>query len=214
MPGDAVGGIIAVEALISGAGEDVDDAVGGHHADGVIAGDGDVDLARGIHRQPRRQMQVRIGGEPGVAPEARGVDVAVAGERGDDAVGVHLADAVIQRIGDVEVARGIERDALRRIQLRVDRGTAVAGETGARIARHQGQRAGAIDLEDRIAAAEIDIAAGDRELPRLADRRVQGRYRGSGRSPSGDGGNRVLLRERSACQQQDRESQHASSKSR
>ena len=138
LAGDAVGRIIPVEAPVAAAGKNIDDAVCGHHADGIVARDGDIDLAGGIHRQPRRQMEVGLGGEPGVAPEARGVDLAVTGERGDDALGVHFADAIVQRIGDVDIARGIERDSLRRVQLRVDRGTAVARETGARIARHQG----------------------------------------------------------------------------
>jgi hypothetical protein len=87
---------IAVIALISSAGEDVDDPVGGDHADGVIAGDGDIDFARRIHHDSRRQMQPCLGGGPGIAPETWRVDAAVAGEGGDDALGVHHADAVIE----------------------------------------------------------------------------------------------------------------------
>src|SRR5215475_6109684 len=41
------------------------------------------------------------------------------GENRNHAVGVHLADRVIARYGDVQVARGIDRDRRGRVNLRV-----------------------------------------------------------------------------------------------
>src|ERR1019366_6246925 len=115
----------------------------------------------------------------------------------------------------IDVTGRIQSDALRRVELRVDGWAAIARESGARIARNQRERTGAIDIEDRVTAAEIEIGAGDGQLPRLTDGSIQGRHRGGRGRAAGDGGNGVLLREGSyARQQQDRESQHACRKSR
>src|ERR1019366_4538411 len=163
------GVVIAVVARVSRAGEKVDEAVGGDHADGVIGGYRDIDVARGIHREGRRQMQAGVGGGPGIAPEAGEIDGAVAGEGGDHALGIDHADSVVQRVRDIDVTGRIQSDALRRVELRVDRRAAIARESGARIARNQRERTGGIDLEDRVTAAEIEIGAGDGQLPRLTD---------------------------------------------
>src|ERR1019366_1297603 len=133
-------------------------------------------------------MQAGVGGGPGIAPEAGGIDCAVAGEGGDHACGVDDADSVVQRVRDIDVTGGIESDALRRMELRVDGGAAIARESGARIARNQGERTGGIDLEDRVTAAEIEIRAGDGQLARLTDGSTQGRRRGGRGRAAGDGG--------------------------
>ena len=107
---------VTVVAFIAVAGEDADDAVGIDHADGVVRGGDDIDLARLIDGDGDGRMDLGIGGGAAVAPETGLREAAIPREGADDAVGVHHADAVIQRIRNVEVAGGIERHALRRVE--------------------------------------------------------------------------------------------------
>ncbi len=205
---------VAIVTLVSRAGEDIDDAIRGDAADGVVGGSGDIDVVGGIHRDRHGQVNIGIGGRSRVAPEAGDGDIAVAREGGDNALRIDHADAIVQGIGNIEVTGRIQRDALGRVQLRADGGTAITGEAGSRVTRDQGQRPGAIDLEDRVSAAEIRVAAGKHDFSRLTDRRGEGRNGGGRRRAAGNGRNCVLLRKgRRACHEQERESQHAVDKS-
>ena len=71
----------------------------------------DVEVARAVHRHACGKAEFRAGGRAAVALEA--VCAAVAARHGgDDAVGVHLADARLFRVRDVEVARAVHRHAI------------------------------------------------------------------------------------------------------
>jgi len=51
----------------------------------------------------------------------------VAGDCGDDAVGIHFADAEILGVGNIDIAYSIDSYGMRRIQLRLYRWSAVTG---------------------------------------------------------------------------------------
>ena len=195
---------VAIETRITGARVEADGAIGRHLPDSMIARGADINVAGGIHRHSHGDVQVGVGGRTGIAPETGNGDEAVAGKGGDGAARIHLAHPVVERVRNINIARRIERDALRRIQLSIHGGAAVSPEPGARIARDQGQGPTAIQFENGVSAAEIEIAAGHRDLVRLADRSVHRRSRCGGRRAPGYGGYGVLLgkRNRAARQQQ------------
>ncbi len=104
----------------AGAGQRRHDAVGRHLADRVVAGVGDVEIARRVQRQARRRVEARRGALP--VPEAFGA----AGERGDTAVGAQHADAVVvAAVADVERAMRVQRESVRVGELRL-RGRAIS----------------------------------------------------------------------------------------
>ena len=197
---------VAEEAGVAVAGDGVDVAVGGDFADDVVGGVGDVNIVGGIDRQAGGQMEEGGGGGSAVtvsAGTAAGADGAGAGEGADDAVGRDHAHAVVAGIGDIKVAVAIEHQAVRAVQLGRGGGAAVAGEAGARIARHQRQGSGRRQLEHRVGGAEIDVAGLiQRDAVGLADGDVGGRNGGSRRRAAGHGGDRVLLCQGSGAGQQ------------
>ena len=86
---------------------------------------GDVDVARAVHRHAKGVAELRLDCWAAVPTEA---ELAGPRERGDRSRGVHLADPVVARIGDVEVARSVYRHARGEVQLGLDRRTAVSAE--------------------------------------------------------------------------------------
>ena len=105
------GPCVAGEALCAGAGDGGDDAGGGVDlADAVVAGVGEVEVAGGVEGEGGGEIELGGGGEGVVAGEAGD---AGAGDGGDDAGGeVEFADAVVVGVGDVEIVRGVEGQAL------------------------------------------------------------------------------------------------------
>ncbi len=79
-----------------------------------------------VHGKALRPVQLRAGG---CAAIAAGTGGSGSGEAGDGAVGSDAPHDIVERVGDVEVARGVGRYPERGIQLRVDGGAAIAGET-------------------------------------------------------------------------------------
>src|SRR5262249_48614371 len=108
------------------AGDGGDDAARLDHADALVAGIGDEDVAAGVHGHRFRGSQRGRGRGAAVAAVAI---VAVAGDGDDIAVRLdHHADALIAGIGDVDVAAGVRSDPTGARQLGVAREAAVAGE--------------------------------------------------------------------------------------
>jgi len=118
-------------------------------------------FSRGINRDASDEIAERRGGCQ--AAIARRAGSAVAGDRRDHPQSVDLADAVIEVVGQVEIATGIESDSCWTIQGRFGRRTAVACETagtGARNRRDDSCRC--FNLADLV-------------VPQLADVNVAGR---------------------------------------
>ena len=116
---------VAVVADPSRAGEDGDDPGRGVHlADAVVFNVRDVEVVVAIQRNPRGSVERRRCGRAAVAA------VAVrprAGEGGDDpGRGVHLADAVVVSVRDVEVAVAVQRNPRGSVELRRSGRAAVA----------------------------------------------------------------------------------------
>src|SRR5690349_923173 len=81
-----------------------------------------------------------------------------AGEGVDDAVGSDLADDVVIGVGDEDIARAVESQTLRAIELRLRGRAAVAAKTRTRIPGDHGDGAGRIEPEDRVQAGEVEIS--------------------------------------------------------
>src|SRR5690606_27116812 len=92
-------------------------------ADAMVEGVGHVEGSVGRHVDTTRPVELGLGRRAAVAGEAGG---AGAGDGLDGAGGVDPPDAVVERVGHVEVAGVVEGDALRVGKLRLDRGPAVA----------------------------------------------------------------------------------------
>ena len=103
------------------------DGEAGHDAHLVVRGVGDVDvLGAGVHRHGKGRVEIGRGRRPAVAAAAllpRRVD-----QRRDGPGRCHLADGVVEGVGDEEVARLVERNALRAVQAGLGRRPPVTAE--------------------------------------------------------------------------------------
>ena len=104
---------VSAEAFCPRPRDSGDGAVGIHLADAVVARIGNVEVAGVVHRHAGGAPQLSRGGRAAVSavalcPRPR--------DSGDDAVGGHLADAVVARIGNVEVAGVVHRRVRRKVQ--------------------------------------------------------------------------------------------------
>ena len=118
-----------------------------HHAG--ILGVHDIDIAAGIGRQAARRVEL-VGS---VARRSPSRDPA-AGHRGDGPVGGHFANRIVGGIGDVEIAGGIHRYALRSIELRRRGRSAVAAVAEQSVARHR-----ADDVAGHLAQPQVQCVA-------------------------------------------------------
>src|SRR5207302_8137933 len=99
---------------VAGAGDGRDRAAGVDLADALVVAVGDVDVALGVDSDAVGLVEHRRGGGAAVAvgtggggavlEGAGGVGRTAAGERRDDAVGVDLADPLVEGVGDEDVA--------------------------------------------------------------------------------------------------------------
>ena len=105
---------VSGETLSACAGNGSDDSCGdGDFADAVVAGVGEVEVAVGIERQGRGEVELGGGGKRVVTGEAGGGT----GDGGDDAGGeVEFADSVVVGVGDIEIVCAVESEALRRVE--------------------------------------------------------------------------------------------------
>jgi hypothetical protein len=114
---------VAPGAHAAGSGQRADHAVDADPPHPVVAQVRDVDVALGIHRHGVRQVEAGLFRRSAVAARA---GLAVSGHGGDHARRRDLADAVVLRVGDVQVALAVRCDALRHPKLRGDGLPAVA----------------------------------------------------------------------------------------
>ena len=87
-----------------------------HFADAAVAHVGDDNVAICIDRHGVWLKEARVASVP---IDKATIMLRRASERGDSAVWCHLADAVVVRVGDDDVALCINRHAVWRIELRV-----------------------------------------------------------------------------------------------
>ena len=149
--------VVAGVALHAVAGDGGDEAAGDNDlADGLIPSIGDVDVAGCVDEDASGTIQQGVGcrtAVAGVAPRA------VAGDGIDDVVGDgNLADGLIVVIGDVDIARSVDRHAGWKIQLGADGCAAVAGVACRTISGHCGDDARRKDdLADDIVSRIRDV---------------------------------------------------------
>src|SRR5215831_11487177 len=98
-------------------------------------------------------MQLGLQGIPVVARTARR---AVSGE-GGDGPSRHQPYPLVAGVGDVDVSRCVDGHALRRIQLRAGRRTAVARESRLAVARDACDVATGVKAIDRMQGGEIKV---------------------------------------------------------
>src|SRR5262249_40977726 len=98
-----------------------------------------------VHRQADRNIQLCSCSWAAIAAEAL---CAVARHGSDGAGRIHLADTIITRIADEEVAGTIHRQPRGIIQLRTDGRPAIPAEALCAIARHGGDDSGRVHLAD------------------------------------------------------------------
>jgi len=130
----------AVDNVAGIAADEGGDGAAGHLADDAIVGIRDVDVALGVHGHARWMVQFGTGGGRGVAQETLRT---VAGHCRDCSARRHLADPVVDLVGDVKVTRGVQRYAQRVVELagvgcdciRRIAGGIVAGEGGNDVCR-------------------------------------------------------------------------------
>src|SRR5208282_1918354 len=84
-------------------------------------------------------------------------ECAVARYGGDDPAGVHLADAPIAKVHDIEVARAVHRHAIGLEEFRAGGWTVVPAIAPGSVARHRGNDAAGVHLADALVIIIHDI---------------------------------------------------------
>ena len=146
-----------------------DDPRGVHLPDLVVVAISDVEFAPGVEGDVSRSIKLgrsRLPAVPGGATCRR------PRYRGDDPRGVDLPDPVVEAVGDVEVARGIEGDAGGAIQLGCGRGTAVPAKCCRPVARDRGDDPIGGDLPDPMVELIRDVEVA-REVGHGSERLIQ-----------------------------------------
>ena len=89
-----IGGKTTIAGISNSAspGNGQNDSIGAHFADSIIIVIRNIQVACTVHRHTRRRGHISVGGRTAVAGKSR---VSFAGNGGDDAIGVHLADAIL-----------------------------------------------------------------------------------------------------------------------
>lgn len=153
------GGGVAVTTVAGRtiAGYSGDGAAAVHLAD-VARDTGDVEVAAAIHRHAIWVVELGAGSEAAVAAVA---DCTIAGDSGDGTAAIHLADAVVEGVGDIEVAAVVHGHARRSIQLGAGGGAAVATIAARTIAGDGADGAAAIYLANAVvkAVSNVEVAA-------------------------------------------------------
>ena len=127
-------------------GERGDGAVRADHAHPVVVAIGDVDPAGAVDGNGDRFLEGRLRRRTPVPSEA---SVLAPSHGRDHSFLIHLAHAVVQVIGDVESAGGVDCEAPRMGETRVPCGTAITFETVEHwLAGKVGDRAGFADAQD------------------------------------------------------------------
>ena len=116
-------------------------------ADALVAGIGDVEVARAVQRRASGEVELRRGCRPAVPAEAGGPR---SRHRGDRPIGIDPADALVAGIGDVEVSRAVQRYVAGSVELRRGCRPAVPAEAGGPRSRHRGDRPEGIDPENAV----------------------------------------------------------------
>ncbi len=128
-------------------GDGVDDPVRGHLPDAVVLGVGDEQVPGTVREHVMRPGEVRLHGRPAVADVGIGGRrvAAVAGERADRAVGADHADAVVERVRDVDLASWTDGGVARLVECGRCRGTSVAREATDVRPGQRGDRGAGVD---------------------------------------------------------------------
>ena len=114
----------------------------------------DVQVACAVEGDAPRAAEPRAGGGAAVAREA---SLAGAGHRRDGAAGVHLPDALVGAVRDVQVASAVQGYASGAAEPRAGGGAAVAGEARIAVASHRRDGAAGVHLQDALVLGVHDI---------------------------------------------------------
>jgi hypothetical protein len=96
--------------------------------------------------------------------------VPIAGDSGDDTVGVNFADAVVVVVGDVQIARAIESDPSGEIKESVGGRSSIAEEPRRTTSPGDGTNdAGCANLPDHVVVAIIDVNISDGSTTNLGN---------------------------------------------
>ncbi len=136
----------------------------GHHADFIVGGVGDVDVARRVHGHPVGVVELGAGGRTTVAGEAARPR---AGEPGDDAARRHLAHLAVLVVRDVGVAGRIGHRVLGLVDL---------GRRGRPVVTRVARRAGPGERVDR-ARCRRRGSSGSQSRNETSDHRCTGNDR-------------------------------------
>src|SRR5580704_5935332 len=134
----------------------MDDPIGSHLTNAEIIQVGDVEVSGGVGDDGGGGVQSGADGRAAIAGE---VFIAVACDGGDDALGSHLADALIIRIGNVEVPLLVQTEAGRLIERGLRGRAAIAGESLLPIAGIDSAYTGGSDPADGAA-----VSLGDKKI--------------------------------------------------
>ena len=136
-------------------------------SDSLVAAVAEQDTASGVDGDPPRVVHLR-----GLARAVEVARLARARDRGDGAVGFDVTDAVVDVVGDVDVALAIDSDTHRLVELR---GAALTVCKTACAAGQRGDRAVGEHLADAVVVAVSDehsATLGDRDAVWLVEARV------------------------------------------
>jgi len=165
---------VAGAAWGAGSGNGSDDAVAGDSADAMLERIRNVEVAGAVDGHALGRTQSRLHGGAAVPGGDR---TTIPGNSGDDAVGGNHPDAIVEFVGDVEVAVGVRGHTGRLMQLRARGWAAIAGKAWGAVSSDWVDNAQGGDDPDVMIelVRDVEIAGG---VHRHADGQVQSGARG------------------------------------
>jgi hypothetical protein len=97
-----------------------------HSADPIIANICNIEIPRSVQRYPPWTLERGAGGH---ATITRKTGYSVAGNRGNDSGGIHSANAMVTKVGNIHVSYAIERYAIGLVKARARGRSSVASKT-------------------------------------------------------------------------------------
>ena len=137
-----------------------------HLTDAAVVAVRDVDIPGTVHRHASGPVELRAGRRPSIAAVTRSP---VARHSTDISRGIHLTDAAVVAVRDVDIPGTVHRHASGPVELRAGRRPSIAAVTRSPVARHSTDISRCIHLADALVGLVRDV-----DIPGTIQRHAKG----------------------------------------